>query len=120
MRSRSSSSWAPVSLPSDQGKPSTDSAEPTIRVRTSARQRISVRSEMGTSPSSANEVQSSAASTPSRSLRATVSRTELVVVRPRQSSAGMREPVEPSQKMTRRIGSRSWTSPLERSFTDLR
>ncbi len=39
--------------------------------------------------------------------------TELTVLRPRQSSAGMQEAVAPSQNLTRTIGTSSNASPPE-------
>lgn len=118
------SSWRAASWGSDplhpRRGPSQAQAEPITRVRTTALQRCSVRRETTDSPVPAKVVHSWAGAIPSRSTRATVSSTESSVDRPRHSTAGINEGAEPSQNRTRRIGTRSNTSPVDRSCTRVR
>ncbi len=84
--------------------PSHDRAEAITRECTEPRQRRRLRRETIDSPVPAYKVHSQASSMPSRSTCTTVSNTELTVKRPRQTSAGSRDAVLPSQNITRKMG----------------
>ena len=79
-------------------------------------QRRKVRSLMDSSPSPFDVTHCKAWSTPSLSAIEDTSRQDVMVALPRHNSAGCKDLVLPSQKMTRRTGTFSNTSPLHRSW----